>query len=90
MTDRVDNVILLQRYYNDDPLEADCYVAISKARHWDMAECEIDLWMDRASMNLLMQDQVAKSNLPSYKGREESNLTSYRGREESSKTEAPF
>jgi len=90
LTDRVDNVILLQRYYNDDPLEADCYIAISKARHWDMAECEIDLWMDRASLNLLMADQVAKSNLPSYKGREESNLTSYRGREESSKSEAPF
>ena len=46
-------------------------------------------------MNLLMADQVAKSNLPSYKGREESNLTAYkelkdREREESSKTEAPF
>jgi hypothetical protein len=37
-----------------------------------------------------MADQVAKSNLPSYKGREESNLLSYRGREESSKSEAPF
>jgi len=57
-------------------VDADCYIAISKARHWDMAECEIDLWMDRASLNLLMADQVAKSNLPSYKGREESSTPS--------------
>ena len=58
LTDRVDNVILLQRYYSEDELDADCYISISKARHWDMAECEIDLWMDMASMNLLMADQV--------------------------------
>ena len=57
LTDRVDNVILLQRYYSDDELDADCWLAISKARHWDTGECEIDLWLDLASLNVLTEGQ---------------------------------
>ena len=56
LADRVDNVILLGRYYSQDPLVASAYLAISKARHWDMAECEIDLWLDMASLNLTTAD----------------------------------
>jgi twinkle protein len=57
LTDRVDNVILLGRYYSENPEDADAYLAISKARHWDMAECEFDLHMDLESLNLLSEGQ---------------------------------
>ena len=57
LTDRVDNVLLLGRYYNDAPDEADAYLAVSKARHWDMAECEFDLWLHLESLNLLTAGQ---------------------------------
>ena len=60
LTDRVDNVILLGRYYNDDPSEADAYMAISKARHWDMAECEFDLWLNLESLNLTTEHQLPR------------------------------
>jgi len=60
LTDRVDNVILLGRYYNDDPTEADAYMAISKARHWDMAECEFDLWLNLESLNLTTEHQLPR------------------------------
>jgi twinkle protein len=64
LTDRVDNVLLLGRYYNEEPDEPDAYLAISKARHWDMAECEFDLWLHLESLNLLTRDQeVRKINL---------------------------
>ena len=56
LADRVDNVLLLGRYYAQDPLVASAYLSISKARHWDMAECEIDLWLDMASLNLTTAD----------------------------------
>jgi len=59
LTDRVDNVLLIQRTYSDDPDDPDVTLSVSKARHWDMAECDIDLWMDQASMNLLAQNQRA-------------------------------
>ena len=58
ITDRFDNVLLLQRYYSEDNDDPDVSFSISKARHWDMAESEIDLWMDMASMNLLMANQT--------------------------------
>ena len=57
LTDRVDNVLLLGRYYNDEPDKADAYLAVSKARHWDMAECEFDLWLHLESLNLLTAGQ---------------------------------
>ena len=64
LTDRVDNVILLQRNYPDNPEDPDVALTISKARHWDMAECEIDLWMDMASMNLLTAHQSVYTIIP--------------------------
>ena len=63
LTDRVDNVLLIQRTYNDDPDDPDVTLSVSKARHWDMAECDIDLWMDQPSMNLLAQNQKAEKLL---------------------------
>jgi|TARA_R110002020_G_scaffold373248_1_gene584709 twinkle protein len=64
LTDRVDNVILLQRYYNEDIEDPDVSFEISKARHWDMAECTIDLWMDLESMNLLTAKQSTYPIIP--------------------------
>ena len=64
LTDRVDNVILLQRNYPDSSADPDVTLTISKARHWDMAECEIDLWMDMASMNLLTANQSVYTIIP--------------------------
>ena len=52
LADIVDNVLLLQRYYPDDPDDADAYLSVSKARHWDMAECDIDLFLDPPSLQL--------------------------------------
>jgi len=52
LADIVDNVLLLQRYYPDDPDDADAYLSVSKARHWDMAECNIDLFLDPPSLQL--------------------------------------
>jgi hypothetical protein len=53
LTDRVDNVILLGRYYSENPEDPDAYLTISKARHWDMAECEFDLHLHLESLNLV-------------------------------------
>ena len=64
LTDRVDNVILIQRNYPDNSEDPDVSFTISKARHWDMAECEIDLWMDMASMNLLTANQSTYTIIP--------------------------
>ena len=64
LTDRVDNVILLQRNYPNNSEDPDVTLTISKARHWDMAECEIDLWMDMASMNLLTANQSVYTIIP--------------------------
>ena len=59
LTDRVDNVILLGRYYSENPEDPDSYLAISKARHWDMAEAEFDLHLHMESLNLLERNQTA-------------------------------
>ena len=64
LTDRVDNVILLQRYYNENSEDPDVSFAISKARHWDMAESDIDLWMHLESMNLLTAHQENYTTIP--------------------------
>jgi hypothetical protein len=44
-------VLLLQRYYSNNPGEPSALLSISKARHWDMAECEMDLFLDLPSLN---------------------------------------
>ena len=59
LTDRVDNVILLGRYYSENPEDPDSYLSISKARHWDMAEAEFDLHLHMESLNLLEKNQTA-------------------------------
>ena len=58
LADRVDNVILMGRYYDDEEDAPDAWVAISKARHWDMAECEMNLNLHPASLNLLTEGQL--------------------------------
>ena len=58
LADRVDNVILMGRYYEDEEDAPDAWVAISKARHWDMAECEMNLNLHAASLNLLTEGQL--------------------------------
>ena len=32
-------------------MNADAYLNLAKARHFDGAECDMDLWLDMASMN---------------------------------------
>ena len=59
LTDRVDNVILLGRYYSENPEDPDSYLSISKARHCDMAEAEFDLHLHMESLNLLEKNQTA-------------------------------
>ena len=61
LADRVDNVLLMGRYYSEEnDEEPDAYLAISKARHWDMAECEIDLWLHDESLNLTEEGILPK------------------------------
>jgi len=52
LTDRVDNVLLLGRYYRKDDYESgfDGYLSVAKARHFDGAECELELYLDMASL----------------------------------------
>lgn len=57
LADRVDNVLLMGRYYEEDGDTPDAWIAISKARHWDMAEAEFQLDLDMASLNLLTGGQ---------------------------------
>jgi twinkle protein len=51
IADRADNIFLLGRTFDNDPMNADAYLTLAKARHFDGAECELDLWLDMASMN---------------------------------------
>ena len=60
LADRVDNVLLMGRYYEDDSETPDAWIAISKARHWDMAEAEFQLDLHMASLNLLTGGQQPK------------------------------
>ena len=48
------------RYYEDDSETPDAWIAISKARHWDMAEAEFQLDLHMASLNLLTGGQQPK------------------------------
>ncbi len=52
LADRVDNVLLMSRTYSDDQEDPDVWFSISKARHWDMAECDIPLFLHAESLNL--------------------------------------
>ena len=60
LADRVDNVLLMGRYYEDDSETPDAWIAISKARHWDMAEAEFQLDLHMAALNLLTGGQQPK------------------------------
>ena len=60
LADRVDNVILMGRNYNEGEDEPDAWVQISKARHWDMAECEFQIDLCPESLNLMPQGQIPK------------------------------
>ena len=51
IADRADNIFLLGRTFDTDPMNADAYLNLAKARHFDGAECDMDLWLDMASMN---------------------------------------
>lgn len=57
LADRVDNVILMGRYYSDEEDYPDAWVQISKARHWDMAECEVQIDLCPESLNLMPQGE---------------------------------
>jgi len=51
LADRADNIFLLGRTFDNDPMNADAYLNLAKARHFDGAECDMELWLDMASMN---------------------------------------
>lgn len=51
IADRADNIFLLGRTFEPDYMTPDAYLTLAKARHFDGAECDIDLWLDHASMN---------------------------------------
>ena len=51
IADRADNIFLLGRTFEPDYMTPDAYLTLAKARHFDGAESDIDLWLDQASMN---------------------------------------
>ena len=51
IADRADNIFLLGRTFEPDYMTPDAYLTLAKARHFDGAESDIDLWLDHASMN---------------------------------------
>jgi twinkle protein len=51
IADRADNIFLLGRTFDNEPMNPDAYLTLAKARHFDGAECDLDLWLDMASMN---------------------------------------
>ena len=64
LADRADNIFLLGRTFDNDPMNADAYLTLAKARHFDGAECELDLWLDMASMNYhLANEQPEKLDM---------------------------
>ena len=58
ITNRADNVIILGREYEKDG--ADAYMSMSKARHWDGAEMDLDLCFDMASLTYHIHDEIPK------------------------------
>ena len=51
ISNRADNIFLLGRTFEQDPHQPDAYLHLCKARNFDGAEMELDLWLDHASMN---------------------------------------
>jgi KaiC/GvpD/RAD55 family RecA-like ATPase len=51
ITNRVDNVLILQRTFNKDMMKPDAKLNIVKSRHFDQGEESISLWLDMASLN---------------------------------------
>ena len=58
LTNRADNVFLLGRTFETDPHQPDAYLSLCKARNFDGAEMEIDLWLDMASMNYYRDSEL--------------------------------
>ena len=57
LADRADNILILGRTFSTDPEESDAYLDLAKARHFDGAECTLDLYLDLASMNYHLLDE---------------------------------
>jgi twinkle protein len=58
LTNRADNVFLLGRTFETDPHQPDAYLSLCKARNFDGAEMDIDLWLDMASMNYYRDSEL--------------------------------
>jgi len=58
LTNRADNVLLMGRTFELDPHQPDAYLSLCKARNFDGAEMEIDLWLDMASMNYYRDSEL--------------------------------
>ena len=58
LTNRADNVFLLGRMFETDPHQPDAYLSLCKARNFDGAEMDVDLWLDMASMNYYRESEL--------------------------------
>ena len=58
LTNRADNVFLLGRPFETDPHQPDAYLSLCKARNFDGAEMDVDLWLDMASMNYYRESEL--------------------------------
>ena len=58
LTNRADNVFLLGRTFETDPHQPDAYLSLCKARNFDGAEMDVDLWLDMASMNYYRESEL--------------------------------
>ena len=58
ITNRADNVLLLGRTFEVDPHQPDAYLSLCKARNFDGAEMDVDLWLDMASMNYYRDSEL--------------------------------
>ena len=58
LTNRADNVFLLGRTFELDPHQPDAYMSLCKARNFDGAEMDVDLWLDMASMNYYRESEL--------------------------------
>ena len=58
LTNRADNVLLMGRTFELDPHQPDAYLSLCKARNFDGAEMDVDLWLDMASMNYYRDSEL--------------------------------
>ena len=58
LTNRADIVFLLGRTFETDPHQPDAYLSLCKARNFDGAEMDVDLWLDMASMNYYRESEL--------------------------------